>query len=51
MVEPDEFVVRTIYGGTSIKEQKVWLKQGIDIVISTTGRLLELITKQHFNFS
>jgi len=43
MEEPDEFVLRTIYGGVSIKEQKEWLKEGIDIVISTSDRLLELI--------
>ena len=46
MIDPEEFFVAPIYGGSSIREQKDWLKQGTDIVISTTDRLLQHIERK-----
>jgi len=40
-----------IYGGTAIDPQKALLKQGIDILIATPGRLLDLNKQQLLNLS
>ena len=35
----------TIYGGVSQKSQVKQLRNGVDIIIATTGRLLDLINQ------
>jgi ATP-dependent RNA helicase RhlE len=41
----------TVYGGVGIKPQIKRLRQGIDIVISTPGRLLDLSQRQEIDLS
>lgn len=43
--------VVAIYGGQSYKRQTYRLKQGVDIVIGTPGRLLDLIRQKKLNLS
>jgi ATP-dependent RNA helicase RhlE len=40
-----------IFGGVNINPQKKYLKQGVDIVIGTPGRLLDLIRQKSLNLS
>ncbi len=40
-----------IYGGTSVRSQKKVLKQGVDILVATPGRLLDLHNQGSINFS
>ncbi|GIK41818.1 MAG: DEAD/DEAH box helicase [Chloroflexi bacterium] len=41
----------TIYGGVGIGPQEQALRQGVDIVIATPGRLLDHITRRNLTFS
>jgi ATP-dependent RNA helicase RhlE len=40
-----------IYGGTSIRNQKKVLRRGIDILVATPGRLLDLYNQKSIDFS
>ena len=40
-----------IYGGTSVRNQKKVLRQGIDILVATPGRLLDLYNQKSIDFS
>jgi len=40
-----------VYGGVSIEPQKAMLKKGIDILIATPGRLLDLFKQEKVNLS
>jgi ATP-dependent RNA helicase DDX21 len=42
---PSEFKVISVYGGTSIERQVTELKNGVDIVVATPGRLIDLINR------
>ena len=48
---PDEFRVLTVYGGVSVDDQTRQLKQGIDLFVGTTGRVLDHIERGNINFS
>lgn len=38
-----------VYGGMSIEPQKDVLKKGVDIIVATPGRLLDLYKQEYFN--
>ena len=40
-----------IYGGTSVRNQKKVLRQGVDILVATPGRLLDLYNQKSIDFS
>lgn len=40
-----------IYGGVSINAQIEQLKQGVDILVATPGRLIDLLTNNHVNLN
>ena len=40
-----------IYGGTSVRNQKKVLRRGIDILVATPGRLLDLYNQKSIDFS
>ena len=44
-----EFVIGSFYGGVGYTRQLALLKKGLDIVIGTPGRLLDLSKKGHLN--
>lgn len=46
-----ELKIIAMYGGVKISGQAAKLKQGVDIVISTPGRMLEQIKANHINLS
>lgn len=39
----DEFKIITVYGGVGIEEQTYLLKNGVDIIVGTTGRIKDHI--------
>jgi len=43
--------VATVVGGESIGDQLLKIQKGVDIVVSTTGRLLDIIKKKQINLS
>ena len=47
----DEYRVTSVYGGTDIRNQIYDLKQGVDIVVGTPGRLLDLVERKAISFS
>jgi ATP-dependent RNA helicase DeaD len=46
-----EFKVVTVYGGVSIDDQTRALRNGVDIFVGTTGRVLDHIERGNINFS
>jgi ATP-dependent RNA helicase RhlE len=40
-----------IYGGTSVRNQKKVLRKGVDILVATPGRLLDLYNQKSIDFS
>ena len=47
----NEFRVITTYGGTDIREQMHAIRQGVEIVIATPGRIWDLIERNAINLS
>ena len=47
----EEFQSLSIYGGTSIEKQINSLKRGVDILIATPGRLIDLMDRNEVDFS
>ena len=45
-----EFKILTVYGGVSIDDQIRQLRQGVDIFVGTTGRVLDHIERGNINF-
>lgn len=45
-----EFRALTVYGGVSIDEQVYKLKQGVDLFVGTTGRVLDHINRGNIDF-
>lgn len=45
-----EFKVLTVYGGSSIYDQRRELKRGVDILVGTTGRVLDHINRGNLRF-
>lgn len=46
----NEFKIVTVYGGVSIDEQIRQLKNGVDIFVGTTGRVLDHIERGNIDF-
>jgi ATP-dependent RNA helicase DeaD len=46
-----EFKVVTVYGGVSIDEQTRALRNGVDIFVGTTGRVLDHIERGNIDFT
>jgi superfamily II DNA/RNA helicase len=44
-----ELKIAAVYGGVSINPQIKDIKQGVDILIATPGRLLDLLTNEHLS--
>ncbi len=44
-------VIAAVYGGQSISEQQRRIKKGVDIVVGTPGRILDLINRGDLDFS
>lgn len=44
-------VVAAVYGGQSISEQQRRIKKGVDVVVGTPGRILDLIRRGDLDFS
>ncbi|MEA3498138.1 MAG: DEAD/DEAH box helicase [Campylobacterota bacterium] len=48
---PNKPKIVTVIGGQSIEEQLLSIQKGCDIVVATTGRLLDIIDKKQINLS
>jgi len=46
-----DFEVTAVYGGTDIHEQIRKIREGCDIVVSTPGRLIDLLERGAINLS
>ena len=46
-----EFRIVTVYGGVNIEDQIRQLRQGVDIFVGTTGRVLDHIERGNIDFS
>lgn len=46
LIGDKKFNILTVYGGASIEQQIKALKRGVDIVVGTPGRVLDLINKK-----
>ncbi|MCL2529066.1 MAG: DEAD/DEAH box helicase [Coriobacteriia bacterium] len=49
--QPYEYKVRLVVGGIKYKPQLERLRRGVDILVATPGRLLDLIDDQHIDLS
>lgn len=47
----NEFKIVTVYGGAPIEGQTHQLKQGVDLFVGTTGRVLDHINRGNIDFS
>ncbi len=47
----DNFKLLTVYGGSSISDQIRTLKKGVDIVVGTPGRMLDLLNRKNLDLS
>lgn len=47
---PDEFRIVTVYGGSPIEAQTMQLRQGVDLFVGTTGRVLDHISRGNIDF-
>ena len=47
----EEFKMLTVYGGVNIEDQTRQLRQGVEIFVGTTGRVLDQIQRGNINFS
>lgn len=43
---PSEVIVRVVYGGVSIETQIRALRRGVDILVATPGRLIDLVNRR-----
>lgn len=50
MNHPGEYRVASIYGGTEIYPQIDQLRNGVDIMVGTPGRIIDLMDRQAFSF-
>lgn len=48
---PNEYKIMSVYGGTYIRDQIQTLRNGMDIVVATPGRLWDLIERQCIDLS
>jgi ATP-dependent RNA helicase DeaD len=46
----NEFKVVTVYGGVSIEDQTRQLRNGVDVFVGTTGRVLDHIERGNIDF-
>lgn len=47
----NEFKIVTVYGGVNIDDQIRQLRNGVDIFVGTTGRVLDHIERGNIDFS
>ena len=47
----NEFKILTVYGGVNIEDQTRELRNGVDIFVGTTGRVLDHIERGNIDFS
>lgn len=47
----NEFRIVTVYGGVNIEDQIRQLRNGVDIFVGTTGRVLDHIERGNIDFS
>lgn len=47
----NEFKIVTVYGGVNIEDQVRQLRQGVDVFVGTTGRVLDHIERGNIDFS
>jgi ATP-dependent RNA helicase DeaD len=47
----NEFKMLTVYGGVSIDDQTRELRNGVDIFVGTTGRVLDHIERGNIDFT
>jgi ATP-dependent RNA helicase DeaD len=47
----NEFKIVTVYGGVPVQDQANILRQGVDIFVGTTGRVLDHIERGNIDFS
>ena len=48
---PEEYKIVTVYGGVSVQDQAYQLKNGVDLFVGTTGRVLDHIERGNIDFS
>lgn len=41
----------TVYGGVAVRDQTALLKEGVDIFVGTTGRILDHMRRGNIDFS
>ena len=46
-----DFNVFAVYGGSPIEDQIRDLKTGVDVVVATPGRLMDLLERKSINFT
>lgn len=47
----DDFNVVAVYGGASIDDQTRELRNGVDIIVATPGRLMDMLERKCVNFT
>ena len=47
----EDFRIVTVYGGVSVFDQAQQLKNGVDLFVGTTGRVLDHIQRGNIDFS
>jgi ATP-dependent RNA helicase DeaD len=50
-LKKDDFNVVAVYGGAGIEQQIRDINGGVDIIVATPGRLMDLIERKVINFS
>ncbi len=48
---PSDFNVVSVYGGSSIDDQIRELRNGVDVIVATPGRLMDLVERKAISFS
>ena len=48
---PKEFSTLSVFGGSSIERQITSLEKGVDVLVATPGRLIDLMERGHLDFS
>lgn len=46
---PNEYILETVYGGVSIEGQRNRLRRGVDIIVGTTGRIMDHMNRGNIN--
>ena len=46
-----ELIIQTVYGGTDLEQQARSLKKGVDIIVGTPGRVMDMTERGHIDLS